>query len=101
MDKEHAMTDDRNFLHEMERRLHDWKAEILKFRVIAELADLDTQIEYYQIIEDIVKKEEAVKEKLADYNESGSVNRSSLKNEIDILRQHVEDAIESAMIRIN
>jgi hypothetical protein len=95
------MIDNGNFVHKMESRLHDWKAEILKFRVIAELADLDTQIEYYQIIEDIVKKEEAVKEKFADYNESESGDRSSLKNEIDILRQRVEDAIESARIRIN
>lgn len=95
------MTDNRNFVTEIESQIKTRNAEIAKFRVITEVADPDDQVEYYQIIEDIVVKEDAVKEKLAAFDESGEVDRSSLKNEIEALQQRVEDAIESARIRIN
>lgn len=95
------MTKTGNFVTEIESRIKTRNAEIAKFRVIAEVADPDDQAEYYQIIEDIVQKEGVVKEKLAAFDESGEVDRSSLKIEIEALQQGVEDAIEFARTRVN
>lgn len=95
------MTDRANFVKEIERQMQERHNEIVRFRVIAEVAKPDDQIEYYQIIEDIVAKDYAVREKLVEYIESDEVDRSSLKKEIEDLHQLVVDAIESAQVRIN
>lgn len=44
------MIDENNFVSEIEKEIENWKAEILKFRVIAEVAIPDEQIEHYQAI---------------------------------------------------
>lgn len=95
------MTDNDNFVKDIEHQMQKRHEEVVKFRVIAEVADPDDQIEYYQIIEDIVAKDNAVRGKLITYTESDDVDRSSLKNEIEALHQLLEGAIESAQIRIN
>lgn len=95
------MTDNANFVKEMERHLKILHGEIFKFRVMAEVADPDDQIEYYHIIEEILAKDQAVREKLIAYDASDEVDRSTLKNEIDELYRLLEEAIESAIIRIN
>lgn len=90
-----------DFVSEMEKNLDDYNAEILKFRIIAEVAEPDAQIVHYQIIEDLTEKENAIKENLAVFNESGAVDRSDLKSEIENLQMQLEDAIEAARITIN
>ncbi len=95
------MIDRTDFASEMEKKLDDFNAEILKFRIIAEVAEPDAQIVHYQIIEDLVEKETAIKGNLAVFNESGAVDRSELKSEIVHLQQQLEDAIEAARITIN
>ncbi|WP_163339819.1 hypothetical protein [Desulfopila sp. IMCC35008] len=95
------MTDNDNFVKSIEHQMQKRHEEVVKFRVIAEVADPDDQIEYYQIIEDIMAKDTAVREKLITYTESDDVDRSSLKNEIEALHQLLRGAIESAQIRIN
>jgi hypothetical protein len=95
------MTDSRDFLNEMTRKIEKRHEEIVKFRVIAEVADPDDQIRFYQIIEDIVEKEEALKEKLDAFDKSGAVDRTDMADEIEKLQKRVEDAIEAARVRIN
>lgn len=90
-----------NFIREVEKKIDEWNADILKFRVIAEVAEPDDQIEHYQVIEDIVAKEKTVIEKLAAFEENGAIDRSGLKNGIEILAQSVDDAIEAARVKIN
>ena len=79
------MIDENNFVSEIEKGIENWNAEVFEFRVIAEVAKPDDQIEHYQVIEDIVEKEHAVIEKLAVFDESGAIDRSILKNEIENL----------------
>jgi len=95
------MFDETDFVSEMEKNLDDYNAEILKFRIIAEVAEPDAQIAHYQTIEDLTEKENAIKENLAVFNESGAVDRSDLKSEIENLQMQLEDAIEAARITIN
>ncbi len=95
------MTDKENFVADVEKQIDHWTAEIAKFRIIAELAHPDEQIEFYQIIEDIVDKEKAVKEKLSEFDKSDAADLGKLKNEIGELRQRVEKAIEDARFRVN
>ena len=56
------------FVTKTAAKIEEWKKEIMKFKVIAEVADPDPQIIHYQIIEDIVAQEEVVSEKLAAYS---------------------------------
>lgn len=95
------MTDTRDFVGEVERKIEKRHEEIVKFRVIAEVADPDDQIKFYQIIEDIVEKENAVQEKLAAFDKNGTVDRTDMADEIEKLQKRVEDAIEAARVRIN
>lgn len=95
------MIDETNFASEIEKKIEKWKEEIQKFRIIAEVADPDDQIKHYQVIEDLVAKEKAVKEKLSAFDESGAVDRSNLKNEIEDLQQIVDNGIEAARVKIN
>ncbi|MGB3212041.1 MAG: hypothetical protein WBB19_15160 [Desulforhopalus sp.] len=95
------MIDENNFVSEIEAKIKNWNEEILKFRIIAEVADPDDQIKHYQVIEDIVAKENAVIEKLAVFDESGAVDRGNLKDKIEDLRQIVDDTIEAARVKIN
>ena len=95
------MIDENNFVSEIEKGIENWNAEVFEFRVIAEVAKPDDQIEHYQVIEDIVEKEHAVIEKLAVFDESGAIDRTILKNEIENLQQNVGDVIEAARVKIN
>ncbi len=89
------------FVNETAAKIEEWKKELMKFRIIAEVAEPDAQIVHYQIIEDIVAKEQAVTEKLAAYQANDAVDRSGLKSELEVLRQRVEEAIEAARVKIN
>lgn len=95
------MTDTRDFVSEVTRKIEKRHEEIVKFRIIAEVADPDDQITFYQIIEDIVEKEDAVKEKLTAFDKNKAVDRTDMADEIEKLQKHVEDAIEAARVRIN
>jgi hypothetical protein len=95
------MKDKKNFIADVERRIDDRNAEIVKYRIITEVAAPDDQIKFYHIIEDIVAKENEVKEKLAAFEKSEWDDLSSLKNEILYLQKRVEDAIEAARLKVN
>lgn len=98
--KEHVMIDENNFVSEIEKKIGDWNAEILKFRMVAKAADPDDHSEHYQLVEDLVAKENAVMEKLSAFAESGAVDRSDLKAEIEDLQQNLEDAFKAARMKI-
>jgi hypothetical protein len=95
------MKDKKNFLADVERQIDNRNAEIVKFRIIAEVAAPDDQIEFYHVIEDIVAKENEVKEKLAAFEKSERDDLSDLKNEIIYLQKRVESAIEAARLKVN
>ncbi len=95
------MTDKEDFIADVEKKIDYWTAEVAKFRIIAELAHPDEQIEFYQIIENIVDKEKAVKEKLTEFAERNADDLSELKNEIGDLQQRVDKAIEEARYTVN
>ncbi len=94
------MIDENNFASEIEKKIGDWNAEILKLRMIAKVADQDYQKEYFKLVEELVAKENAVAEKLAAFEESGAVDRSDLKAEIEDLQQRLEDAIKAARVKM-
>lgn len=95
------MTESRDFVSEAKRRGEKRHDEIVKFRVIAEVADPNDQIAIYQIIEDIVDKENQVKIQLTAFDKSGEVDRADMATEIEKLEKRIEDAIEAARVRIN
>jgi hypothetical protein len=95
------MKEKKNFIADVERQIDNRNAEIVKFRIIAEVAAPDDQIEFYHIIEDIVAKENEVKEKLAAFEKNERDDLSGLKNEILYLQNWVEAAIEAARLKVN
>ena len=95
------MIDEKHFVSEMEKRIDTWHKEIQKFKIIAEVAEPDAQIEYYQVIEDIAKQVTGVNEKLDEFKSSGAVDRESFKNEIIDLQQGVDDTIDAARVTVN
>lgn len=92
---------DTTLIQDMAVKREEWQKEIMKFRIIAEVAEPDAQIQHYQIIEDIVTKEQAVVEKMKEYQESEAVDRSALHRELVRLKQRVDEAIEAARVAIN
>ena len=95
------MTEKTSFIKEVEQQIDNRHGEIAKFRIIAEVAAPDDQIKFYQIIEEIVNKENAVKEKLDDFKKSDGDDLDDLKKEIATLQQRVERAIKEARVKVN
>jgi hypothetical protein len=95
------MKDEKNFIADVARWIDIRNTEIARFRIITEVAAPDDQIKFYHIIEDIVAKENEVKEKLAAFEKSEWDDLSSLKNEIIYLQKRVENAIEAARLKVN
>ncbi len=88
-----------SYLATVEKNIENWEKEIYRFRVIAEEADPNPQIEHYQVIEDIVAKEKAIKEKFAKLKEQGEPGwNETAMEEFDELQKSLEKAIESARI---
>jgi capsule polysaccharide export protein KpsE/RkpR len=94
------MIDENNFVSEIEKKISDWNAEIVKFRMMSNVGDPGDQSEHYQLVEDLTAKENAVMKKHAAFEESGAVDRSDLKGEIEDLQQNLEDAIKAPRVKI-
>ncbi len=93
-----------NYIKEIEEQQKRWHQDIYKFRIIAEETgeeEPDRQIKYYQIIEDIVAKEKDVADKLSELKENSGTEWQKMKPEIEKLRGHVTNAIESARFTVN
>ncbi len=95
------MIDEKHFVSEIEKKIDTWHKEIKKFKIIAEVAKPDEQIEHYQVIEDIAKQVTGVNEKLDEFKASSVVDRESFKNEIVVLQQGVDDTIDAARVTVN
>jgi len=94
------MKDKKNFVSQIERQLESWNSELIKFRIIAEVADPDSQIEHYHVIEEIVEKEHRVRDKLDDIKASPDNSKGSVE-EIMELWKEIDDIIDYARIQIN
>lgn len=91
-----------SYITTVEDNIEKWQKEILRFRIIAEEADPDPQVEHYKVLDDIVAKEDAVKEKLSELKEHGEAGWSAAAMEkLDGLQKTLDEAIESARYTIN
>lgn len=88
-----------NFVSRMEKEIAELKTDLLQLRVAAELADLDRQNDYYRLIEEIVVRENAVREKLGMFSAADPEARS-LQKEIEELWQDTKEALEVAKAKI-
>lgn len=98
------MSDKAEYIQEVEKQLDSWQSEIYKLKIIAEDAgweDPDRQIDCYQIIEEITAKEKEVAQKLASLKRSNDRDWHDLKTEIDIMREEITRAVESARASVN
>ncbi|BDD86193.1 hypothetical protein [Desulfofustis limnaeus] len=95
------MSDLQLYKRQVENNLKQWQKDLLSFRILAEEAEPDEQIKHYQVIEEIVAKEDAVKEKLAQMDQSGAVAEESLQEELEALQNDVQKAIDAARVVIN
>jgi len=84
----------------IEKAIADRKTDLLHLRVLAERADPDKQNEYYRIIEEIVARENAVRDRLARFSGAATEARPTLQKEIEELWQGTEEAIEVAKAKI-
>ncbi len=98
------MIDRQAYIARLEEALDRWHNEIVKFKVIAEAEEEepDAQIEYYQVIEEIAAKQDAIKDKLEQLKTAGeTAANEQIQEEIESLRASLEEAIESARLTIN
>ncbi len=98
------MNDKDNYIKEIEKQQKRWHQDIYKFRIITEEIgdeEPDRQIRYYQIIEDIVAKEENVADRLSELKESSGTEWQQMKSEIEKLRGRITNDIESARSTVN
>lgn len=94
------MTD--SFVSRMEQEIENRKTDVFHLRVIAERAynDPDKQNEYYRIIEEIVIRKDAVREKLAEYRAAHPDTRPALRKEVEEMWLSTEEAIEVAKAKM-
>jgi hypothetical protein len=85
----------------LEDQVDRWKTEIKKFRVIAEVADKDAQIKHYQIIDGITDKITIFTDKLGELKEASTKHRETVVEDLNGLRDEIDEAIEAARKSIN
>lgn len=98
------MIDRQEYIAHLEEAIERWHKEIVKFKVIAEAeeAEPDAQIEFYQVIQEIAEKQEAIKDRLNQLKKDGDPSwNEEMKEEIEALRASLDEAIESARVTIN
>ena len=89
-----------SFISQIEKAIADRKTDLLHLRVFAERADLDRQNEYYRMIEEIVVRENAVQDRLAEFPGTEPGARAAMQKEIEELWRGTEEAIEVAKAKI-
>lgn len=89
------------YIESIEKQIDDWHKELLKFRVIAEVADKDAQVEHYKIIDKITDLQNEVVDKLKVLKDDALENWEAFSDEIQNARAQVNDAIEAARKKIN
>jgi len=89
------------FLAMVENQVEQWRSEILKFRVIAEVADKDAQVKHYQIINDISEKIHSYEEEVDTWKNSSEEQWGIILRQLSEARDQVSSAIEEARKKIN
>jgi len=90
-----------HYIKSLESQLEKWRSEIQKFRVIAEVADKDAQIKHYQIIDEITDSIEAFSRKMEILGDESSIDKDKQKDELEITRELIDQAIGDARTKIN
>lgn len=90
-----------NVMHTLEDQVDQWKTEVRKFRVIAEVADKDAQVTHYQIIDEITDKINTFTDKLGELKKDSAKQLEALVDDLDRMKDEVDEAIESARKIIN
>lgn len=88
-------------LQSLERQQEQWRNEIQKFRVIAEVADKDAQIGHYRIIDEITDDMDRFSQKMEEVVEVSSAGKEKLKEELQRIKERIDQAIEAARMKIN
>ena len=89
------------YLEFLEKQVDQWQSEIMKFRLIAEVADKDDQIEHYQIIDDITDQIHAFRNNLDGLKAESAGHWSGFQEKLQILKGKVNRAIDEARKKIN
>ncbi len=88
-----------SYQQKLQDQLGQWSAEIDKLKARADKADANIKLEYYEQIEDLRVKQEAVKEKLADLMSASDDAWEDLKAEVENAWSSLGESIESATKR--
>ena len=97
------MIDKDKYIQEVEKQIDEWLGDIYKLRIVTEdvgWKDPDRQMYYYQVIEKLTAKESEVADKLALLKDSNLDDWQVNKDEIDLLRKEVTEAISEARSRV-
>ncbi len=89
------------YLQSLERQQKQWRTEVQKFRVIAEVADKDAQTGHYQIIDGITDDMDRFSQKLGELVDAPSAGKDKLKEELQRIKKRIDQAIEAARTKIN
>lgn len=80
----------------LEAQLQEWNAEIEKLKAKARKAEANTQAKYQEKLDEISRKQDAAKAKLAELQNSSEKAWEDLKSGIENAWKNLEDAVKSA-----
>ncbi|OOV88367.1 coiled coil domain-containing protein [Oceanospirillum linum] len=87
------------YQQKVEAQLDEWKADIDKLKSKADQANASAQVEYYEQIEQLKTKQEAVSSKFEELRNSSDDAWSDVKSGLELAKESLSEAMDSASKR--
>jgi uncharacterized coiled-coil DUF342 family protein len=88
-----------SYRQKLQAQLDEWGAEIDKLKARADRADADIKLEYYEQIDDLRVKQQAVTDRLAELKSASDDAWEDLKAGVESARFTLGEAVERAAAR--
>ena len=88
------------YQQKLEAQLDEWTADIDKMKAKADKVEADAQLEYYERIESLRRKQQAAQEKLQELSDASEDAWEDLKSGIELAWESLGEAVKSAKSRL-
>lgn len=89
------------YVEKLKGNIDKWNAEISEFQTKADQAKADAKVEILKQIAEIKARRQELEEKMADLKNAGEEAWEDVKKGVDVARQILGRAIQSAKSRFN
>jgi len=93
------MTNKEAYIQKLHAKIDEWNADIDKLKAKADQVEADAKIEYQKQIETLKNKRNDIEKKVSEISRSGEDAWQDLKAGIDLAREAMSEAIQSATSR--